>query len=196
MRSRPARSTRPSNLGNTPTSYAAPAPSYQAPVPMPIIPMVPAQAPNPPRPPVPTRPQALQSTYASRLKTGVTLLVQPIFASATASNLRTAARRGGVINYADPGSGDDLPDAGALDSDDSDFIASGGTRTSIRQSRSGRTVGGVNVFNSSSGVSTPRPGGATPQPLKTELDRSYLGAIPPPHFIKPKLMTPTQHVYQ
>ncbi|KAF9483508.1 SWI-SNF chromatin remodeling complex, Snf5 subunit [Pholiota conissans] len=154
---------------------------------MPIVP------PNPPRPPLPTTLQALQSTYASRLKTGVSLLVQPIFASSSSLTSRTATRRGGVINYADPGSGDDIPDAGALDSDDSDFHASGGTRTSIRQSRT-RMGTGLNIFHSTTGVSSPRPTG-TPRPEKAELDQSYLGMVPPARYIKTRLMPPTKHEY-
>ncbi|KAF8967189.1 hypothetical protein BDZ97DRAFT_1656911 [Flammula alnicola] len=188
-RSSRARNTRTSTLANTPTTYIPPV--YQPP--LPIIPAMPMMPPNPPRPPLPTTPQALQSTYASRLKTGVTLLVQPILASSSTSNARTATRRGGVINYADPGSGDDIPDAGAIDTDDSDFIASGGTRTSIRQSRN-RMNTGINVFNATTGVSSPRPA-ATPRPEKAELDQSYLGMVPPAKFIKPRLMAPTPHEY-
>jgi len=188
-RSTRARTARTSTLANTPTTYHPPV--YQAPIP--IVPALPSVPPNPPRPPLPTTSQALQSTYASRLKTGVSLLVQPILVSASSSNTRAATRRGGVINYADPGSGDDIPDAGAIDTDDSDFIASGGTRTSIRQSRS-RMNPGINVFNAATGVSTPRPV-ATPRPEKAELDQSYLGMVPPTRFIKPRMVVPTPHEY-
>ena len=187
--SRP-RATRSSNLAATPAIVPFAQPMYQQP--LPIIPNMPVATPNPPRAPLPTTMQAYQSTYASRLKTGVSLLVQPILASASTSHARTATRRGGVINYADPGSGDDLPDAGALDSDDSEFVASGGTRTSIRQSR--RMGTGMNVFNSTTGVETPRRA-PTPRPEKTELDQSYLGMVPPARFIKPRLMAPTAHEY-
>ncbi|KDR82857.1 hypothetical protein GALMADRAFT_238467 [Galerina marginata CBS 339.88] len=188
-RSTRARTARTSTLAATPTTYQPQVYQpyqqvYQAPAQ--IIPAMPVAAPNPPRAPLPTTPQAMQTSYASRLKTGVTLLVQPILASSSAANTRTATRRGGVINYADPGSGDDLPDAGALDSDDSDFIASGGTRTSIRQSRN-RVNTGINVFNATTGVSTPRPSAPTPRPEKAELDHSYLGRVPPARFIKPRL---------
>jgi chromatin structure-remodeling complex subunit SFH1 len=73
------------------------------------------------------------STHASRLRTGTTLLMQPIQAlSATVTAMRTTTRRGGVVNYTDPGLGDDPPNASALNSNDSDFVASGGTRTAIR----------------------------------------------------------------
>ena len=188
-RSTRARTTRSSALAAAPTTYQQPV--YQAPVP--IIPALPSVPPNPPRPPLPTTSQALQSTYSSRLKTGVSLLVQPILATASGSNTRAATRRGGAINYADPGSGDDIPDAGAIDTDDSDFIASGGTRTSIRQSRS-RMNPGINVFNAATGVSSPRPV-ATPRPEKAELDQSYLGMVPPARFIKPRMVAPTPHEY-
>ncbi|KAG5634289.1 hypothetical protein H0H81_002527, partial [Sphagnurus paluster] len=185
-RSTRSRTTRSSNLATTPQPVPyIPQPVYQQPIPIPnLVPVVPAAPPNPPRPPLPTTPQALQSTYSSRLRTGATLLMQPIFASAAAPGVRSTTRRGGVINYADPGSGDDLPDAGALDSDDSDFIASGGTRTAIRQSRSRGGTAGV-------GPSTANP----LPPQKAELDQSYLGTVPPARFIKARLMPPTQHVY-
>ncbi|KAG6849280.1 hypothetical protein H0H93_009800 [Arthromyces matolae] len=163
----------------TPSTVYQPTPVYQPP-PAPIAP------PNPPRPPIPTASQALQSTYSSRLRTGATLLVQPIIASTsttTGGTTRASGRRGAVINYADPGSGDELPDAGAIDSDDSDFVASGGVRTTVRQS--GRR----------GGSSTPHPPGVPPNQQKAELDQSYLGMVPPARFIKPRAMMPTQHVY-
>lgn len=183
-----ARTTRSSNLASTPqtqTQYIQPV--YQQPIP--IVPVAPLP-PNPPKPPLPTTPQAIQSTYSSRLRTGATLLMQPIFASTSATGARSTTRRGAVINYADPGSGDDLPDAGAIDSDDSDFIASGGTRTSMRQGRS-RQTGGTTVFNAATGVSTPYP----LQPQRAELDQSYLGMVPPAKFIKTRGMPPTAHIY-
>lgn len=112
-------------------------------------------SPNPPRHPLPVVSQALHSTHASRLHTGTTLLVQPILTqpSAAARNTRASTRRGGMINYAKPGSGDEFPDAGAIESDDSDFVASGGTRTTLRTRRMGT---GMSVFHSGSGMSTPQ----------------------------------------
>ncbi|KAH0587882.1 hypothetical protein H2248_006634 [Termitomyces sp. 'cryptogamus'] len=162
----------------TRTRPARPAPYSPAPLPVPV-PLVP---PNPPRPPLPTTPQALASTYASRLRTGATLLMQPILSSsaAPAAGTRSTGRRGAVINYADPGSGDELPDAGAIESDDSDFVASGGTRTSLRQSQSRGTRG-----------ASATPGASQ----KAELDQSYLGMVPPAKFIKSRHILPTQHVY-
>ena len=92
------------------------------------------------------------------------------------------SRRSTAINYAEPPSGDEGLDAGAIDSDDSDFIASGGVRTSIR--RGGRPTGGTPY-----GRGTPQPGGSG------ELDQSYLGMIPPSRFITPKPVLPTAHEY-
>lgn len=159
--------------------------------------------PNPPRAPLPTTPQALHSTYASRLRTGTTLLVQPILPTGAATTTRTATRRGGIVSYVDPGSGDEEPDAGALDSDDSDFVASGGLRTTVRQqNRSNRMATGMSVFHAGSGVSTPQPQQYRQErferlerPEKTEIDQSYLGMVPPARFIKAKPMAPTAHEY-
>jgi hypothetical protein len=150
------------------------------------------------RAPLPTTPQALQSTYASRLHTGATLLMQPILSgtstvavATTAAATSTRPRRGGVVSYADPGSGDDIPDAGEVDSDGSDFVASGGTRTAIRAAR-----GTLRVVNSTASY----PAGGTPVPSaaagvsRTELDQSYLGLIPPARFIIAKPFAPTKHV--
>ncbi|KAI0367752.1 SNF5-domain-containing protein [Pilatotrama ljubarskyi] len=150
--------------------------------------------------PLPTTPQALQSTYASRLRTGTTLLMQPILApSSVAAVASRTSRRGGVINYTEPASGDEFPDAGAIDSDDSDFIASGGTRQAVRAARlPSRAPAGSSVFHAGTGVGT-SAGAATPtyppQKEKTELDQSYLGQVPPAKFITPKPMPPTRHDY-
>ncbi|KAM6494058.1 SNF5 / SMARCB1 / INI1 domain containing protein [Amanita muscaria] len=192
-----ARAGRASNLSNTPTTAPiyAPPPVYQPP-PVLLQPTVPPPPPNPPRPPLPTVPQALQSSYSSRMRTGVSLLMQPVMASTSAATTRTSTRRGGVVNYADPGSGDDLPDAGAIDSDDSDFVASGGTRTSIRQGRT-RMGSGMLVFNSAGvAVAASTPGrSSTPRLDKAEIDQSYLGMVPPGRFIKSRPIVPTSHEY-
>ncbi|TFK70955.1 SNF5-domain-containing protein [Pluteus cervinus] len=185
-----ARTTRTTQLAAPPTTYTNTAPVRVAPVPIPQ-PIVPAVPPNPPRAPIPTTPQAYQSTYGSRLRTGCTLLMQPVLVNTAATSTRAAARRGGAVNYADPGSGDDLPDAGALDSDDSDFVASGGTRTAIRQSRA-RMGTGMTVFNSTTGVSSPAPMQAMKQ-LSTHLDQTYLGMIPPSRFIKSRIIEPMKY---
>ncbi|KAF8634169.1 hypothetical protein AX15_001036 [Amanita polypyramis BW_CC] len=195
-RSTRARAGRASNLSGAPTTamYAPPSMYQQPPVPPQIVPPA---LPNPPRPPLPTTPQALQSSYASRLRTGVSLLMQPIIAStssATATTSTRATTRGRVVNYADPGSGDDLPDPGAIDSDDSDFVASGGTRTSIRQSRS-RMGAGMLVFNSTTGMSSTPGRSSTPRLDKAEIDQSYLGIVPPSRFIKSRPVGSTPYEY-
>ena len=136
------------------------------------------------------------SSYASLLKTGATLLMQPILAStAAAAGGRTGTRRGGVINYAEPGSGDELegPDAGEKerDSDDSDFVASGGTRTAVRASRISRPGGFFQYTFQNNHQASPAPQGG-----KAEIDQSYLGQIPPARFILPrKVEELTAHEY-
>ncbi|KDQ62602.1 hypothetical protein JAAARDRAFT_66294 [Jaapia argillacea MUCL 33604] len=201
------RATRSSNLAPAPTPQPIPQPTYSQvayqPPPLthpqpPLPPPLNAPSKSHPRAPLPTQPQALVSTYASRLRTGATLLMQPILSnpSEKTTGTTTRARRGGAVNYADPGSGDEIPDAGALDSDDSDFVASGGTRTALRAAGLGRRIppGGVSVFHAS-GVSTPL-GVQQQQPQgKAELDQSYLGLIPPQRFIVPKSFAPTKHDY-
>jgi len=92
------------------------------------------------------------------------------------------SRRSTAINYAEPPSGDEGLDAGAIESEDSDFVASGGVRTSIR--RAGRPAGGTPY-----GRGTPQPGGGG------ELDQSYLGMIPPSRFVTAKPVHPTTHEY-
>ncbi|KAG9315848.1 hypothetical protein JVU11DRAFT_3497 [Chiua virens] len=183
----------------TPTAYV-PAAYQPHPPPVPAAPVAPPPPPNPPPHPLPVTTQALHSTYPSRLRTGATLLMQPIL-NVSSATARTSSRRGGLVNYTEPGSGDEFPDAGAIDSDDSDFVASGGTRTALRQSRS-RMGSGMLVFHSGSGLSTPQPQPLQPlqhlrpvQPEKAELEQSYLGMIPPSRFIKPKPVGPTAHEY-
>ncbi|KAJ8593933.1 SNF5-domain-containing protein [Rhizopogon salebrosus TDB-379] len=176
---------------------------YQPPPPIPVaaVPVAPPLPPNPPRHPLPLAPQSLHSTYPSRLRTGTTLLVQPTLnqPSATIGTTRASTRRGGMVNYTEPGSGDEFPDAGAIESDDSDFVASGGTRTTLRTRT--RLGAGMSVFHSGSGMSTPQPqapGRSTPMHMqndKGELDQSYLGMIPPSRFIKQKPVVATIHEY-
>lgn len=194
--SRAATSTPVQNVN--PTAQQQPLQPYVPPVQPAAVPAAPtAPAPQaylPPRPALPTRPQALQTTYPSRLRTGATLLMQPILASSSTAvgTGRVGTRRGGVINYAEPGSGDEL-DAGALDSDDSDFVASGGTRSAIRASRSNRIPGGgpFQHYSFTNHQSSPAPFGK-----QQEVDQSYLGMIPPTKFITPKRADPTKHNYQ
>ncbi|KAJ7439236.1 SNF5-domain-containing protein [Mycena latifolia] len=177
---------------------AASTPLQQQPVyipPIPITNYLPAGPQYPPPNPIPVATQGFLSTYPSRLRTGVTLLMQPILAIPQVAATR-GTRRGGTINYADPGSGDDLPDAGALDSDDSDFVNEnrlGGRQKTTRT----RMATGMSVFNSNTGVTTVQPAPPPPplKPEKAELDQSYLGMVPPARFITTKVMNATQHVH-
>ena len=216
--SRRSRLAKSSNLVPTPVAApVTPSPAGTLPhiqplayQPTPLIPQAPA-APTDPRTarlraPLPTTPQALQSTYASRLQTGATLLMQPILSGTSTVAVATTAssavatstrpRRGGVVSYADPGSGDDIPDAGEVDSDGSDFVASGGTRTAIRAAR-GTTLRVVNSTASYPAGGTPVAPSSTAAAAafsRTELDQSYLGLIPPARFIIAKPFAPTKHV--
>ncbi|KAI6113412.1 hypothetical protein EDD16DRAFT_1484126 [Pisolithus croceorrhizus] len=209
--------------GSTMPGLAPPA-ALPLPAPAPAPPTGPL---NPPKHPLPVVPQASHSTYASRLRTGTTLLMQPILsgiststsvtAGTTALTARPSTRRTtGMVNYTEPGSGDEFPDAGALDSDDSDFVASGGTRTAVRQSRAAVRMGagmsnGMGVFYSGNGASTTMQGGRGGVPStpgmtgsmavaggtteKMELSQSYLGMVPPSKFIKARPVGPTAYEY-
>lgn len=223
--SRPTRARSARNAGSvtpapaTPVQMTAPplAASYgqpmypqayhATPVSMPQAMPVPAQSlgpQNPPKAVLPTTPQALHTTYPSRMRTGVSLLMQPVFTSSTAALLSGTgrpSRRGAVINYADPGSGDELLDAGALDSEDSDFQGIAGAGRSSRQRGAG-TSSTMGVFNSTTGTSrsygSPAPQAATTAPERAGLDQSYLGMLPPARFITAKavpmsLAGPTMH---
>lgn len=101
------------------------------------------------------------------------------------------------MNYTEPGSGDEFPDAGEIDSDDSDFVASGGTRTAVRAARlSNKAPVGASVFRPGASTPTITVRAATPQQQKpSELDQSYLGMIPPSRFITAKPVAPTKHDY-
>ena len=183
--------------GSTPSATPAPAPAQafnQQQTPVAARPPQPTNTSGPhvTRAPLPTTPQALTTTYPSRLRTGATLLMQPILASTTNTGAlgmsRTGTRRGGVVNYAEVGSDDDMaePDAGEKekDSDDSDFA----TRASvpIRPSRT-RNANGFTQYTF---------GSPAPQAVQSkELDQSYLGQEPPSRFIKPKTAQATRHEY-
>ncbi|EIM81753.1 SNF5-domain-containing protein [Stereum hirsutum FP-91666 SS1] len=167
--------------------------SYYVPPPAPAPPPRPSSHDGRLRTTVPTATQALHSTYASRLRTGTTLLVQPILNNTSLAAHVAATgtssgrpRRGNVVSYADPGSGDDIPDAGEVDSDGSDFVASGGTRTALRTQRTQRGLTGTPV-QSARERERDRDGRGT------ELDQSYLGLVPPGRFITSKKVYPTLH---
>ena len=119
--------------------------------------------------------------------------MQPILPTGAATTTRTATRRGGIVSYVDPGSGDEEPDAGAIDSDDSDFA----TNQKMAARQSGRRMGtGMSVFHAGSGVSTPQPQPTRlDRPDRAEIEQSYLGMVPPARFIKPRPMTATAHEY-
>ncbi|KAI0087001.1 SNF5-domain-containing protein [Irpex rosettiformis] len=140
----------------------------------------------------------MHTTYPSRLRTGATLLMQPVFASASSTAVATrTSRRGGVVNYAEPGSGDEFPDAGAIDSDDSDFQgggSGGGTKSATRYARlSSRAPAGTGVFSATATPGTPV--GAPSQLHKSDLDQSYLGLVPPERYITSKPVPPTKLEY-
>ncbi|KAJ6508308.1 SNF5-domain-containing protein [Mycena sanguinolenta] len=175
-RSRPTRTATSTPIEQQPVHMAAPVPVTNHP---------PAAPQYPPPNPIPVATQGYLCTYPSRMRTGATLLMQPIIANPVATTSRASRR--GVINYADPGSGDDLPDAGALDSDDSDFVNENRLGNRPRTTRT-RMATGMSVFNSNTGVTTVQPAPAPPplRPEKAELDQSYLGLVPPARFITAK----------
>ena len=132
--------------------------------------------------------------------------MQPILTTPTAAAVTTrSTRRGGFINYADPGSGDEFPDAGAIDSDDSDFVAGGGgggggggVRTTVRTTArlSSKAPVGAGVFSAGGVTHIVQAAPQTPILVqKNTLDQSYLGMIPPERFITAKSAQPTQHSY-
>jgi len=114
-------------------------------------------------------------------------------AVAVGSGTRSTRRAAAAINYTDPGSGDEFPEAGAIDSDDSEFQASGGTRTQLRQGSGNtrRLLPGTSTLNFNASAS-PAPQ-AQAQP--SELDKSYLGLIPPESLIRPRPMKSTLTSY-
>jgi chromatin structure-remodeling complex subunit SFH1 len=115
--------------------------------------------------------------------------MQPILQSSLSLNPRIAARRAGMINYAEPASGDEL-DAEA-DSDNDSELASGkapGRTSSFRARGSG--------YNTPQGTSSPSLGGqhSLLQALgKQDPNQSYLGLIPPTKLLQTKPATLTRH---
>jgi chromatin structure-remodeling complex subunit SFH1 len=151
-------------------------------------------APIPPRNPLASTPQALHSTYASRMRTGATLLMQPIIASTSTTTAAVTtnasargSRRGAAVSYTEPGSAEEDVE---LDSDDSDFVASGGVRTAVR---AGLKAAGR--LGSGAKHGSPAPGAKGRAGGEPEV-QSYLGMIPPARLIVAKRVdNPTKHEY-
>lgn len=130
---------------------------------------------------LPSTTQALHTSYPSRLRTGATLLMQPILVTQSITN--KAGRSAKRINYAEAASADEDMDVDIggkeVDSEDSDFIASGGVRTSVR--REGSRALGSHQFSQQTSKGPP--------------DHTYLGSIPPSRFLTSKAAQPTGHDY-
>jgi chromatin structure-remodeling complex subunit SFH1 len=206
-RSRP---TRGSTL--VPQSSTSPAPHA-----------APASAPPPAVPPTQAARGQLQATrqahlssYAARMRTGASLLMQPLVAGvaapaagpsnaaapaveprtavpvprATASApTRTTGRGRTQVNYTEPGSADEFEEEEEPGSEDSDFVASGGVRQSIR--RLGGTVATSRAPGGRGGPSA--AAGAKAQ--VSEVIQSYLGQVPPTRLAVPRPFKPTPHEY-
>ena len=137
--------------------------------------------------PVPTVPQAMSTSYVSRLRTGSTLLMQPIISAAPVNSVNSMGptkRRGGVVNYAEGASEDEF---GVDSDDDEDFVAGSGTRGGRRGTpRASGTAG-------SSRTGSPSFPYAQPGSAKVELDKTYLGLVPPSKYISWKPAGKTRH---
>ena len=99
------------------------------------------------------------------------------------------------MNYTEAGSGDEFEEPperavppGAVDSDDSDFQASGGTRTMVR--RMGRGPGSSAVLNAklTNAVAASKE--------HSEPEKSYLGSVPPLQSLRPVLVHNIKVEYQ
>ncbi|KZV92276.1 SNF5-domain-containing protein [Exidia glandulosa HHB12029] len=170
--------TRPAGRGRgrggkpqTPAQVSSPYPSLPVP-------------PPPPRPPIPTQLQALHTSYASRMRTGASLLVQPVIGPQTGATAFPGVTGGGrsrrVVNYAEAGSGDDFDGGEGSSSDESD------------QEQPVRRRPGRPRKDEQQAAATPA---APPPPAKAELDQSYLGQVPPAKFITSTFAKPTKHEY-
>jgi chromatin structure-remodeling complex subunit SFH1 len=213
-RSTRTRSTRGGTLVPQPSILAVPL-ATPGPAPTPAgLAALSAQTQQPRTTLQPTR-QAHVSSYAARMRTGASLLMQPLVAgvaapaagagstsapapapppapeprAAVVAPSRTTGRGRTQVNYTEPGSADefedDEPERG---SDDSDFVASGGVRQSIR--RTGASV----APNRAPGGR----GGATAANAKAqtgEITQSYLGQIPPTRLVVPRPFKSTPHEY-
>ncbi|KAF9512885.1 hypothetical protein BS47DRAFT_1372665 [Hydnum rufescens UP504] len=139
--------------------------------------------------PVPTAPQAMSTSYVSRLRTGSSLLMQPIISVAPANSVNAMGptkRRGGVVNYAEGASEDEF---GVDSDDDEDFVTGSGTRSGRRGTpRASGTAG-------SSRTGSPSSLYAQPSNAKVELDKTYLGLVPPSKYITWRSSAKTRHEY-
>jgi chromatin structure-remodeling complex subunit SFH1 len=139
--------------------------------------------------PVPTAPQAMSTSYVSRLRTGSSLLMQPIISVAPANSVNAMGptkRRGGVVNYAEGASEDEF---GADSDDDEDFVTGSGTRSGRRGTpRASGTAG-------SSRTGSPSSPYAQPSNAKVDLDKTYLGLVPPSKYITWRSAAKTRHEY-
>lgn len=155
-------------------------PVQQMPSPYPALPA----PPPPPRPPIPTQQQALHTSYASRMRTGASLLVQPIIGIQTGAATFPGAGGGGgrsrrVVNYAEAGSGDDFDGGDGDTSDDSE-------QEQPVKRRPGRPR---------KDEQQPAADAKPTEPAKAELDQSYLGQVPPAKFVTSSFAKPTKHEY-
>lgn len=107
--------------------------------------------------------------------------------AANANNaLRAPARRGGVVNYAEGASDDEF----GVDSEDDEDFANTGVRGASSK-RSTPRAGGGSSFRVGSPAGLP----SSKDAVKQELDRSYLGLIPPTRYITSKNVGKTRHEY-
>lgn len=120
--------------------------------------------------------------------------MQPISTSSHAAAAASLAlnamgaqrRRGGVINYAEGLSDDDFGDS-EEDEESKDKSGAGGSKRSTPRLGAGPGSSSFRVGSPSSG---------TPQrEVKHELDKSYLGLIPPSRFFSSKPVSKTRHDY-
>lgn len=114
------------------------------------------------------------------MRTGATLLMQPILAPSTNTTTNAAApaalgptrtgRARAAVNYAEGASDNDFDE----DSDDEEFP---GTRREAAAKRKAAAAG----------LANPGP--------SVELDQSYLGKQPPSKFISSRVATPAKYIY-
>lgn len=151
----------------------------------------------------------MHTTYPSRLRTGVSTLMQPIIpftAAAPTAGMGAGKRtggRGGAVNYAEVDGKDE--EESEEESDDS---SSDGDATDVKgeaggENNYGRKTGGAvgrlgRVGRRDSGTPDVNVEGGGPganKRQKKSTERSYLGDIPPGDKVVIKPMTRTKHEY-